>query len=126
MFVEAEALLAELRRAAGDRRPPRHHPTVLTRLFDELDVPGAVALALDEGGEAAAYLLDVLKLRQRSDGSLSREARLGAFEGAVRAESSGRARRAAGQAASGAWPVPCRDRNSDNGPGSRAARRPQS
>ncbi len=63
VFVEAEALLAELRRAAGDRRPPRHHPSVLTRLFDELDVPGAVALALDEGGDAAAYLLDVLKLR---------------------------------------------------------------
>jgi hypothetical protein len=36
---------------------------VLTRLFDELDVQGALALALDEGGDAAAYLLDVLKLR---------------------------------------------------------------
>ena len=63
VFVEAESLLAQLRRAAGDRRPPRHHPTVLSRLFDELDVQGAVALALDEGGDAAAYLLDVLKLR---------------------------------------------------------------
>ena len=50
-----------------DRRPPRHHPTVLSRLFDELDVQGAVALALDEGGDAAAYLLDVLKRATRSD-----------------------------------------------------------
>ena len=63
VFAEAESLLADLRRAAGDRRPPRHHEAVLARLDDDLDVPGAIALALDEDGLAAAYLLDVLKLR---------------------------------------------------------------
>jgi cysteinyl-tRNA synthetase len=64
VFPSAAAALADLQRAAGDIRPPRHHEGVLDRLTDELDVPGALALALDEGGAAAAYLLDVLKLRQ--------------------------------------------------------------
>ena len=41
------------------------HPGVLGALVTELDVPAAVALALDEGAGAAAYLLDVLKLRSR-------------------------------------------------------------
>jgi cysteinyl-tRNA synthetase len=63
VFAEADAALADLRRAAGDIRPPRHHDEVLERLLEELDVPGAVSVALDRGGPAAAYLLDVLKLR---------------------------------------------------------------
>jgi cysteinyl-tRNA synthetase len=37
---------------------------VLRLLADGLDVPGAVALAETEGGEAARFLLDVLKLRE--------------------------------------------------------------
>ena len=49
-----------LRKAAGGSLPPRHHDDVLERLVDDLDVPGAVSLALEQGGEAAAYLLDVL------------------------------------------------------------------
>jgi cysteinyl-tRNA synthetase len=63
VFSEAQGTLAELRRVAGEVHPPQHHDEMLTRLEDDLDVPGAVAAALDQGAEAAAYLLDVLKLR---------------------------------------------------------------
>ena len=63
VFAQADAVLADLRRAAGDVQPPRHHDEVLAVLDDDLDVPGAIRLALDRGGAAAAYLLDVLKLR---------------------------------------------------------------
>jgi cysteinyl-tRNA synthetase len=63
VFAEAAGVLADLRRAAGDSRPPRHHDEVLDRLLDELDVPAAVAVALDRGEAAAAYLVDVLRLR---------------------------------------------------------------
>ncbi|HET6693640.1 MAG TPA: hypothetical protein VFG97_05010 [Pedococcus sp.] len=64
VFTDAEIVLEELQRAAGSVHPPRHHDDVLARLDDDLDVPGAVVLALDRGGDAAAYLLDVLKLRE--------------------------------------------------------------
>ncbi len=37
---------------------------VLRVLVDELDVPGAVELAVAEGGAAARFLIDVLKLRE--------------------------------------------------------------
>ncbi len=69
VFLESETLLAELRRAAGDTSPPRHHDDVLAQLLDELDVPAAVRTALDAGPDAAAYLLDVLKLRDDTPGS---------------------------------------------------------
>jgi hypothetical protein len=55
--------------AAGS--PHRHVEDRLTRvgrsvgrLVDDLDVPGAVEVALEQGGEAAAYLLDVLALHR--------------------------------------------------------------
>ncbi len=64
VFASADGVLSGLRKAAGGALPPRHHAGVLSRLVDDLDVPGAVALALDEGGEAAAYLLDVLDLHR--------------------------------------------------------------
>jgi cysteinyl-tRNA synthetase len=43
----------------GRRRP---HPAVLKRLVDELDVPGAVAVATAEGPEAVRSLLHLLKV----------------------------------------------------------------
>ncbi|GAA1918140.1 cysteine--tRNA ligase [Nocardioides marmoribigeumensis] len=64
VFAEADSVLTGLRKAAGGSLPPRHHDAVLDRLVDDLDVPGAVALALEQGGEAAAYLLDVLELHR--------------------------------------------------------------
>jgi cysteinyl-tRNA synthetase len=64
VFAEAQGTLGELRRAAGDQPAPQHHAGVLAHLANELDVPGAVAQALEEGGPAAAYVLDVLKLRE--------------------------------------------------------------
>ena len=63
VFAAADGVLTGLRKAAGGALPPRHHEAVLDRLVDDLDVPGAVEVALDQGGEAAAYLLDVLSLR---------------------------------------------------------------
>lgn len=62
VFADADALLERLRRAADGTLAPRHHDAVLSRLVDDLDVRGAVEVALSDGGEAAAYLLDVLKL----------------------------------------------------------------
>ena len=64
VFAGAAMTVTALVAAAGDAPAPRHHDEVLDRLLDELDVPGAIALALDRGGAAAAYLLDVLRLRQ--------------------------------------------------------------
>jgi cysteinyl-tRNA synthetase len=64
VFAAADSVLTGLRKAAGGSLPPRHHDAVLDRLVDDLDVPGAVALALEQGGEAAAYLLDVLELHR--------------------------------------------------------------
>ena len=64
VFASADGALAGLRKAAGGTLPPRHHEGVLDRLVDDLDVPGAVDLALEQGGEAAAYLLDVLDLHR--------------------------------------------------------------
>jgi cysteinyl-tRNA synthetase len=64
VFTEAAGVLGELGALAGDPDTPseRHHG-VLETLVTELDVPGAVRLALEEGPEAARYLLDVLKVR---------------------------------------------------------------
>ncbi len=75
VFDAAGAVLAELVSLAdtavghgdaadGGAAVPSHQG-VLRRLVDDLDVPGAVSLALTEGGDAASYLLDVLKLRAR-------------------------------------------------------------
>jgi L-cysteine:1D-myo-inositol 2-amino-2-deoxy-alpha-D-glucopyranoside ligase len=64
VFASADGVLTGLRKAAGGALPPRHHEAVLDRLVDDLDVPGAVEVALDQGGEAAAYLLDVLDLHR--------------------------------------------------------------
>jgi cysteinyl-tRNA synthetase len=64
VFAAADGVLTGLRKAAGGALPPRHHGAVLERLVDDLDVPGAVDLAQEQGGEAAAYLLDVLDLHR--------------------------------------------------------------
>ncbi len=64
VFERATETLHSLLAAAGGRatEPVARHDGVLAVLVHELDVPGAVRLALDEGGDAAAYLLRVLKL----------------------------------------------------------------
>jgi len=64
VFTDAAGVLGELSALAGDpaRESERHHG-VLQTLATDLDVPGAVRLALEEGPEAARYLLDVLKIR---------------------------------------------------------------
>jgi cysteinyl-tRNA synthetase len=64
VFTAAGDLVEQLQAIAGDRQQPSvRHDGVLTTLTQELDVPGAVSLAMSEGQEAARYLLDVLKLR---------------------------------------------------------------
>jgi cysteinyl-tRNA synthetase len=64
VFAEADVLAEQLHQVAGDRGSPSvRHDGVLSALTDELDVPGAIELALAEGQEAARYLLDVLKVR---------------------------------------------------------------
>jgi cysteinyl-tRNA synthetase len=56
----AEELLTELYVAAG--RPGGDADPVQVRLLDDLDVPGAVEIALRDGGAGARHLLDVLAL----------------------------------------------------------------
>ena len=64
VFSDAATLAGRLQELAGHRETPSvRHEGVLAALVDDLDVPRAVAVALDEGPEAARYLLDVLKLR---------------------------------------------------------------
>ncbi len=63
-FVESAAVLERLHGAAGapaDSRAARRE--VLRLLATELNVPDALELALTEGGGAARFLIDVLKLR---------------------------------------------------------------
>ena len=64
-FDDAAALLEELHAAAG--RPgdvPGARDRVLQLLVTDLNVPAAVALALEEGAGAARFLIEVLKLRE--------------------------------------------------------------
>ena len=64
-FARAARDLERLHAAAGTSAPSESgRGEVLRVLADDLDVPGAVALAVSEGGEAARSLLDVLKLRE--------------------------------------------------------------
>ena len=63
VFIEAGELADHLHGLAGDRdRHSVRHDGVLAALTADLDVPGAVALALADGREAASYLLEVLKV----------------------------------------------------------------
>lgn len=63
-FERAAALLDELHSAAGGTADgPEGTAGVRRLLLADLDVPGAVGLALSEGGVAARYLIDVLKIR---------------------------------------------------------------
>ncbi len=66
-FESASGVLERLHVAAGGgaSTPARSaaRDDVLRLLVTDLDVPGAVELALAEGGAAARFLLDVLKLR---------------------------------------------------------------
>ncbi len=62
-FERAATVLDELHGAAGRAvGGPDSAEGVLRLLVTELDVPGAVQTALAEGGAAARYLIDVLKL----------------------------------------------------------------
>lgn len=62
LLGEATTLLEQLRAAAGQPGGEGGRAGVLTALLDDLDVPTAVARALDDGGEAARSLLSVLRL----------------------------------------------------------------
>lgn len=59
---EATDLLARLRTAAGRSGEDDGRPAVLGALLHDLDVPTAVGLAEEHGGEAARTLLSVLRL----------------------------------------------------------------
>jgi len=60
-FEHGAAVLDRLTAAVGDTGADAVEP-VLTRLLTDLDVPGAVALALAEGGAGARFLRDLLKV----------------------------------------------------------------
>ncbi len=65
VFDAAGETLGQLRSAAGpaaDLHPRPVHRGVLEALANDLDVPAAVRVALDQGGVAAASLLALLKL----------------------------------------------------------------
>ncbi len=65
VFDRAAGVLERLHAAAGTAGTGTSaRDEVLRLLADDLDVPGAVGLAETEGGEAARFLLDVLKLRE--------------------------------------------------------------
>lgn len=70
VFVGAGRVLDRLHEAAGPpsgrTEDPEGRSRVLGALLAGLDVPAAVAVALDVGGDAAGYLLDVLRLSDRS------------------------------------------------------------
>lgn len=64
VFSAAATLLSRLSAAAPERASSAPADRdILARLSDGLDVTGAVELALDRGGAAAASLLELLKLR---------------------------------------------------------------
>ena len=64
VFSDAGRLADRLQEVAGDPQvASTRHDGVLEALAEDLDVPAAVALALEEGPDAARYLLDVLKVR---------------------------------------------------------------
>ena len=62
-FERSAALLQRLHAAAGSSGGDSAREQVLRLLADDLGVPAAVDLALSEGGGAARFLIDVLKLR---------------------------------------------------------------
>ncbi len=65
VFEEAAGLLERLHGAAGTSgSDTAARAEVLRLLATDLDVPAAVDLALTEGGGAARFLVDVLKLRE--------------------------------------------------------------
>jgi L-cysteine:1D-myo-inositol 2-amino-2-deoxy-alpha-D-glucopyranoside ligase len=70
VFVDAGTLLDRLHEAAGPpsgrTADPEGRARVLAALLDELDVPASVGVALAVGGDAAGYLLDVLRLTDRA------------------------------------------------------------
>jgi cysteinyl-tRNA synthetase len=51
---------------SGRTEDPQGRASVLAALLAGLDVPAAVEVALDTGGDAVGYLLDVLRLRERA------------------------------------------------------------
>jgi cysteinyl-tRNA synthetase len=62
MLDEASALLERLYAAAGTPAGGSGTPAVAQALRDDLDVPSAVAVALESGGAAARFALHVLGL----------------------------------------------------------------
>ena len=64
-FEGAAAVLEQLHGAAGRSGGGEHAPDQVLRLLaTDLNVPDAVQLSLTEGGAAARFLIDVLKLRE--------------------------------------------------------------
>lgn len=62
VFAAAADKLARLQAAAEGATRHARHPGVMERLTDDLDVPGAIELALAEGGSAARCLVEALKI----------------------------------------------------------------
>ena len=62
LLDDASAVLEQLYSAAGKPAAGRPAPRLQAALLDDLDVPAAVQVALDEGGATARALIDVLAL----------------------------------------------------------------
>jgi cysteinyl-tRNA synthetase len=62
VFAEAATVLDRLTSASASEGPADVADDVLDRLLDDLDVPAALEIALDQGGAAARALRDLLKL----------------------------------------------------------------
>jgi cysteinyl-tRNA synthetase len=62
LLDDASATLEQLYSAAGKPSGGRPAPRLQAALLDDLDVPAAVQVALDEGGATARALIDVLAL----------------------------------------------------------------
>jgi cysteinyl-tRNA synthetase len=62
LLDDASATLEQLYSAAGKPAGGRPAPPLQAALLDDLDVPAAVQVALDEGGATARALIDVLAL----------------------------------------------------------------
>ncbi len=63
-FADAASVLERLYAAAGSATDTTAAvEEVLGLLVTELDVPGALELALDQGGQAARFLIQTLELR---------------------------------------------------------------